>query len=173
LRGQNLLGQGRGDLAEPELRKALAIDPSLPGLHLALGRILMDRGDLDGAEKELRTEVARSPGNAEAAWRLGSVLLTKGQGKEALAELERSDRLKPEMLETLLDLGKAYLMDSQLEPAEKTFRRIIAIDDSNEIAAAAHLQLSQICRRLGKTDEAAQHLRRFRELNPQKGPNPQ
>jgi tetratricopeptide (TPR) repeat protein len=172
LQARSYLGQGRGDLAEPEFRKVLKMRPDFRGIHLALGRILMERGDLDGAEKELRAEAELSPGNAETAWRLGSVLLTKGQSKEALRELERSDRLKPEMLETLFDLGRAYVMESQIEAAEKVFLHMIRIEDASELAAAAHLQLSQICRKLGKTAEAAQHLKRFRELSPQRGPDP-
>jgi tetratricopeptide (TPR) repeat protein len=167
LQARTLLGQGRGALAEPEFRKALNKDPSLPRIHLALGRILLEeRGDLDGAEREFRAEVRLRPGDAEAAWRLGSVLLKKGQGKEALIELQQSDKLKPDMLETLLDLGKAYSAANQLSQAETTYQRIIAIDDKDELAAAAHLQLSQICRKLGKAAEAEQHLKRFRELNP-------
>jgi len=173
LQGQNLLGQGRGDLAEPAFRSALKVQPSQPGIHLALGRILMERGDLDAAEKELRAEAALSPGNAETAWRLGSILLKKGQGKEALSELQRSDRLNPEMLETLFDLGRAYAMENQSEQALKTFAQMIQIEDRSELAAAAHLQLSQICRKLGRNEEAAQHLKRYRELNPKGGAKPQ
>ena len=167
LQAQTWLGQGRGALAEPEFRKALKMNPNLPGIHLALGRILLEeRGDLEGAETEFRAEARLRPGNAEAAWRLGSVLLKKGQGKEALAELQQSDKLKPDMLETLLDLGKAYSAENQLAQAENTYRRMIAIDDQDELAAAAHLQLSLICRKLGRAEEAEQHLKRFRELNP-------
>jgi tetratricopeptide (TPR) repeat protein len=173
LQAQSYLGQGRGDLAEPEFRAVLRTAPGLPGIHLALGRILAERGDLEAAATELRAEVELSPGNAEAAWRLGAVLVKKGQSKEALAELQRSDQLKPDMLETLVELGKAYAMENQLEQAEKTFGRMIEIDDTGDLAATAHWQLSQICRKLGKAAEAAQHLKRFRELNPQKGPAPQ
>lgn len=69
------------------------------------------------------------------------------------------------MLDTLSDLGKAYMMENQIEAAENAFRRIIAINDADEVAATAHLQLSQICRRLGRVGEAEQHLKRFRELS--------
>ncbi len=172
LQARNYLAQGRGDLAEPMLRNVLKIRPDLPGVHLDLGRILQEqRGDLNAAEQEFRAEAQLRPGSAEAAWRLGSVLLKKGQPKEALAELQRSDQLQPNMLDTLLDLGKAYLMENQIESAGKAFQHIIRIDDAGEIAAAAHLQLSQICRRLGRAEEAEQHLKRFRELS--KGPKPQ
>jgi tetratricopeptide (TPR) repeat protein len=139
---------------------------------MALGRILLEaRGDLDGAELEFRAEAKLRPGDAEAAWRLGSVLLKKGRNGDALAELERSDKLKPNMLETLLELGKAYLMENQLERARDVYRHMIEIDDADELAATAHLQLAQIYRKMGNPAEAEQHLRRVRELNSAKNPN--
>ncbi len=166
LQARNFLAQGRGDQAEAMFRQALNVKPDLPGIHMELGKILQEqRGDLNGAEAEFRAEARLRPGSSEAAWRLGSVLLKKGEPREALAELRRSDQLRPDMLDTLLDLGKAYLMENQIEPAEKAFRRILALDDSGEIAGAAHLQLSQICRKLGRAEEAEQHLKRFRELS--------
>jgi Flp pilus assembly protein TadD len=64
----------------------------------------------------------------------------------------------------LLDLGKAYLPQDRVEEAEKTFQRIVAINDSDELAGAAHFQLSQICRKLGSSAEADQQTKRFREL---------
>jgi tetratricopeptide (TPR) repeat protein len=169
MQAQSLLGQGRADLAEPRFRSLLQAQADLPGIHLALAKILTGRGDLEGAEKELRAEAVRTPGNSEAAWRLGAVLLKKGDSKAAVAELERSDKLKPDMLETLNDLGTAYQLEGQLEAAEKTFERMIAIDDASDLAASAHLHLSQICRKLGKNAEAAVHLKRFRELEPRGG----
>lgn len=173
LQARTQLGQGHGELAEPLFRSALRANPDLAGVHLALGRILLEvRGDMDGAEKEFRAEARLRPGSAEAGWRLGSVLLKKGQTKEALAELRESDRLKPDMLDTLLDLGKAYMMEGHLVDAGKAYGRIIEIDDTDELAAAAHLQLSQVYRRLGNAAEAEQHLKRFRELNAAREANP-
>ena len=133
----------------------------------------MGRGDLDAAETELRAEAGLTPGDAETAWRLGSVLLKKGQSKEALSELQRSDRLNPEMIETLFDLGRAYMAENQVEQAQAVFAHMIRIDDTGDLAAAAHLQLSQIARKLGRNEEAAEHLRRYRELSPKPGANPQ
>jgi tetratricopeptide (TPR) repeat protein len=171
-RAQTYMGQQRGDLAEPLFRSALKLNPGLAGAHLALGRIFLEvRGDLDGAEREFRAEVRLRPGDAEATWRHGLVLLKKGQTKEALAELQQSDKLKPNMLETLLELGKAYVMDNQLEQAANVYRHMIEIDDRDELAAAAHLQLSQIYRRMGNAAEADQHLKRVRELNSPTKPN--
>lgn len=69
------------------------------------------------------------------------------------------------MIETLLDLGAAYSLDDQVAQAEKAYGRIIEIDDHDELAAAAHLRLSQIYRKQGRISDAERHLKRFRELN--------
>jgi tetratricopeptide (TPR) repeat protein len=165
LQARNEMAQGPADTTEPLFRNALKLDPRLPGVHLNLGRILQERrGDLDGADREYRAELGLRPGNAEAAWRFGSLLLKKGQGQEALPLLQQSDKLRPGMLDVLLDLGKAYLLQNRVEDAEKAFQRIVAINDSDELAGAAHFQLSQIYRKLGRTAEADKQIKRFREL---------
>jgi tetratricopeptide (TPR) repeat protein len=166
LMAETYAAQQQVEPAGREYRKALEIQPDLRKIHLALGMIQMNAGNLEEAEKEFRAETALSPGDAEAAWRLGSVLLRKGRSAEALAELERSDRLRPQMIETLFDLAKAYNMVNKTSEAEKAWLGLIGIDDSGEVAAAAHFQLAQLYRRQGNTTEAERHSKRFQELQP-------
>ena len=160
--------QRQVDAAEREYRKALELSPDLRGIHLGIGMLKLNAGNLDEAEKEFRAESAISPGDGESAWRRGSILLQKGQTREALAELQRSDRLRPKMIETLFDLGKAHNLENQPAEAEKAWLAVIAIEDTGELAAAAHFQLAQLYRRQGKTAEADRHSRRFQELQPKK-----
>jgi tetratricopeptide (TPR) repeat protein len=169
LMAETYVAQQQVEPAGREYRKALEIQPDLRKIHLALGMIQLNAGNLEEAEKEFRAETALSPGDGEAAWRLGSVLLRKGRSGEALAELERSDHLRPQMIETLFDLAKAYSMMNKTSEAEKAWLAAIAIDDSGEVAAAAHFQLAQLYRRQGKTAEAERHSKRFQEMQP-KGP---
>jgi hypothetical protein len=60
-------------------------------------------------------------------------------------------------------------MVNQTSEAEKAWLAVIAIDDSGEVAAAAHFQLAQFYRRQGNTAEAERHAKRFQEIQP-KGP---
>jgi hypothetical protein len=57
-------------------------------------------------------------------------------------------------LSTSLDLRMAYLMENQIEAANKALRHTISINDTDNIAAAAHLQLSRISGRPGRAEEA-------------------
>ena len=166
LMAETYLAQRQVEAAEREYRKALEIRPSLRGIHLALGTLKMKAGNLDEAEKEFRAETALSPGDGEAAWRLGSVLLQKGRTVDALAELERSDKLRPRMIETLFDLAKAYHLQNKMAEAEKAWLSVIALDDTGELAASSHFQLSQRYRRQGNAADADRHLRRFQQLQP-------
>ena len=166
LMAETFLAQRQIEAAEREYRKALEIRPSLRGIHLALGTLKMKAGNLDEAEKEFRAETALSPGDGEAAWRLGSVLLQQGRTVDALAELERSDKLRPRMIETLFDLAKAYHLQNKMAEAEKAWLSVIALDDTGELAASSHFQLSQRYRRQGNAADADRHLRRFQQLQP-------
>jgi tetratricopeptide (TPR) repeat protein len=64
--------------AETEYRKALAIQPGLPGAHLELGEMYQASQQWQKAEEEYRAEATLKPGSAEAAYRLGNSLLENG-----------------------------------------------------------------------------------------------
>ena len=170
LRAESYLAQQQFANAEREYRKALDLRPDLRGVHLALGLLKLEAGNLDEAETEFRAEVKASPGDGEAAWRLGSVLLEKGRTHEALVELERADKLRPEMVETLYDLGKASALENHPDAAEKAWLEVIRLDAASELAASAHLQLSQLYRKQGKLAEADGHLQRYREMEKSRSP---
>jgi len=157
---------GKKAEAEREYRTALKMNSALRGVHLAIGLLKMDAGDLNSAEAEFRAEAQLRPGDAEAAWRLGSVLLQKGQTRPALAELKRSNSLRPHMIETLFDLGKASGLENETAAAEKAWLEVIDLDDTGEMAASSHFQLSQLFRRQGKAAEANRQYKRFLELQP-------
>lgn len=171
LMAESYLAQQQISNAEREYRQALDLRPDLRGVHLALGLLKLGAGNLDEAEPEFRAEVKLSPGDGEAVWRLGSVLLQKGRTREALAELERADKLRPQMIETLYDLGKASALENHPDAAEKAWLEVIRLDGTSELAASAHLQLSQLYRKQGKLAEADGHLQRYRAMAKGKSPN--
>jgi tetratricopeptide (TPR) repeat protein len=74
------------------------------------------------------------------------------------------------MIETLYDLGKASALENRLDAAEKTWLEVIRLDDTSELAASAHLQLSLLYRKQGKLAEADGHLQRYREMEKNRSP---
>ena len=155
--------------AEAEYQAAVRLRPDLPGLHLAMGEMYLVKPDLEKAESEFRAETKLQPGDAEPAFHLGDVLLKQGKVKEAQEELTVADSLRPDMPETLYSLGKAKSLTEDTSGAEKTWRRVVELDQQSDLAAQAHFGLATLYRKQGKQAEAAREMRDYESLK-QHGP---
>jgi Flp pilus assembly protein TadD len=105
-----------------------------------------------------------APMSATAAYKLGLALLNLGKAAEATKELERAEQLRPGMPETLLALGKALVATGNSSEAEGALRKVVKAEPASTLAEAAHLQLSQLYRKLGRTADAAREIRALQEL---------
>jgi tetratricopeptide (TPR) repeat protein len=150
--------------AEKQYEQALTLRPDTPNLHLELGQVFAMTSRWSQAEEQFRAEAKLQPGNAEAAYRLGDALLQQGKAHEARAELERSDKLQPQMPETLYSLGKAASLEGDASTAEKSWITLLNIEKEGSLAVQAHFGLASLYRKLGKTAEAAEHMREFQRL---------
>ena len=151
-------------LAEKEYRAALKLRSDLPGLHVALGKLLAAAGNWPGAETEFREESKLRPAHAETAWRLGSALLQQGKAAEALKELERADRLEMGMPETLFALGKAASLTGDGTRAEKSWTQVLTIEKESPLAAQTHFELAGLYRKAGKAADAERELAAYRKI---------
>ena len=78
--------------AEAALRKAIALDPSLPEPPYTLAVVLWQTGRAAEALPSFRRSPSRRrPDYAEAHYMLGTVLRQQGQLDEALARVPRGD----------------------------------------------------------------------------------
>ena len=119
----------RLDQARRAVDSALALDPSLPEAHLALGQIYY-WGDLDypKALSEFRTALARDPGNGDLAWARGLVERRLGQWSQAEADLKRAVDLDPRAGVKSLDLFELYLRRRQHDLAERYVDRVLELE---------------------------------------------
>lgn len=166
--GQAMAAGGKAGEAELQFRAALTARPDLRGVHYALGEQYLQAGDYEKAEAEFRAETKLTPGSAAAAYKLGFVLFQRGRTQEAITELSRANRLQPGMPETLLELGKAMNASGDPASAEKYLRQLLEAEQGTKLAEAAHFQLSQAYRKLGRGAEAERQLRLFQELRKKK-----
>jgi Flp pilus assembly protein TadD len=67
LLGEHYLMQGQHAAAQVAFERALAADPTLPGIHLNLAQIYRERKDIKAALEELDRELAIVPDSAVAA----------------------------------------------------------------------------------------------------------
>jgi Tfp pilus assembly protein PilF len=89
-----LLQQNRPDLAEPELRQALAADPDEPFAHSLLANCLCERDELSEATDEAQRAIALAPDAPFGHSALAHVMLRRNyrdEAREAIAEAIRLD----------------------------------------------------------------------------------
>ena len=150
--------------AGKEYATALRLQPSAPGIHLALGLLYAAASDWAQAEEQFRAEANLQPGDAEPAYRLGNALLQLGKIEEARTWLQKADTLLPQMPETLYALGKANSLRGNSALAEKAWTQVIAIEPNSALAAQAYFGLAGLYRKQGKTQAAEREMQLYREL---------
>ena len=143
------------ELAEPELRQALALDPRLPHASFLLGQTALFRGRLDEAVSLFKRELELNPGDAMALYRLGDAYGRQLKWDDALAALQKSVWLNPYFSGPYILLGKAYMKKGDPAAAEGMLRQAIAYDPNNK---AAHYVLGQLLQQSGRAEEARREL---------------
>jgi tetratricopeptide (TPR) repeat protein len=91
-----LYQQSRFELAEPELRQALAADPDDAYAHALLALCLAHREQFDEATQEARQAIHLAPDFAFAHYAMANVLQDRRRYDEAIAAISEALRLEPE-----------------------------------------------------------------------------
>jgi tetratricopeptide (TPR) repeat protein len=137
LRGAVLYGQGKsaeGDAAE---QQALALDPLNPDVHDLIGRRKLRGGDAAGAAEAFQKAIDLEPARLMFYVDLANALLQRPGGtKQAVAALERASARVANARVTKL-LGDAYRADGDLERAQATYEKAIAMEKSYPEARVA------------------------------------
>ena len=106
-----LLEQSRSDLAEKELRLALAEAPNDALVHALLAQCLCERQELLEATDEAQTAVGLDPELADAHHILARILLQRNRPREALAAINEALRLQPHWASHYAALASIYLAE--------------------------------------------------------------
>jgi tetratricopeptide (TPR) repeat protein len=156
--------ESEGDFprAVEQYRKAVEIDPKLPGIHRALAVALLNAGrdesTLQEARKQLEVELAVNPADAHSEYQLGEIYWGKFHREEAMKHFTRAVDLLPNFVDALIALGKSWNSQGQPGKALASLQKAVQIDPENEVA---HYRLAQAYRKLGKNLEAEQELTLF------------
>ena len=152
------------DEAEAEFKRAIALDPRYPWVHYYLGlSYLSQEGRSKSAEAitEFQTELQRDPNHYLSNYLLGLVYLNDRRLEQAVPHLERASRSEPQKPDAPLYLGQALSLLGQEQKAVESLEQAIRLttDPSRNQyqISKAHYMLSQVLRRRGKLEEAAQH----------------
>lgn len=160
---------GRLIQAEREYVESLRLNTNTSNVHLALGDLLAREGKRSGAVAQYRMETQLQPLNAAAFYSLGAMLLQEGQASGAVKELIEADRLRPNTPHILLALGGAALESHDDARAEASWTKLLSIDKKSSLAAKAHLGLSTLYRRAGKSQDAEREKAAYEQLKTEGG----
>jgi tetratricopeptide (TPR) repeat protein len=160
---------GRLREAEVEYAASLRLKPYTSQVHLALGDVFAAEGNLSSAIAQYRMESQLQPASADAFYRLGSVLLQQGHPAGAEEELVHADRLRPDAPPILLTLGRASLAANDVARAEASWTKLLGLDKTSDLAASAHLELSEFYRHAGKSQEADREMAAYEQLKKHAG----
>jgi tetratricopeptide (TPR) repeat protein len=137
--------------AEREYRRALELNPGLPGAHLWYGMFLRDQGRLQEALPELRRASQLEPLSALTSVNLAYGLLAEGNYSAALEQSKRAVDLAPGLATAELILAHAYRGASHIEESEAVVARALQSVAGNPHALS--LLACELVRR-GRRDES-------------------
>ncbi|MBN9615996.1 MAG: hypothetical protein BGO25_18380 [Acidobacteriales bacterium 59-55] len=140
------------------LRKALAIDPKLPGIHYELAEALRISPDLKlrgEAEQQYKLAVAANPRDEKSITRLGDLAVEKDNFDAAVTYYKQALALAPGEADATLGLAHVYIEKDQSASALPLLEPLVASDPTNVLA---HFRLSTAYRKLKRPDDARREL---------------
>jgi cytochrome c-type biogenesis protein CcmH/NrfG len=156
--------QGNTNGAIAHYRKAIALNPHLPGIHFELAELLRTSSDAQvksEAEREYRQAVAENPQDEKALLQLAEFDLQKGDAKTAREEFERAVRLQPEDADAQLGLARMLLDLNDAEAAQKFLETAVRLEPANPVA---HYRLATLYRKQGRLDDAKKEVETYKKL---------
>lgn len=151
--------------AVAQYRKALEIEPRLPGANRALGVALMNSANDEDtrreAERHFEQELAMNPSDALSEYQLGELMWVGNRPSDALTHFRRAIELQPAFPDAMIAAGKALISMDKGSEAVPLLEKAAALDPFNEVA---RYRLAQAFKKTGDSRRAEQELAEFRRL---------
>lgn len=142
-----LFQQSRYDMAETELRQALAQDPDDPYAHALLGLCLSHREAYQEATQETQMAIHKSPDFPFAHYAHAHVLYDRNRFSEALPAVNEAIRLNPESSDQYALLSNIHLQESRWREALQAAEQGLQFDPAHvgctNLRAIAMVKLGQ------------------------------
>jgi len=162
---QNLASKDDFQAAIVQYRRAIALDPQLPGLHYELAQMMLANSTEDAvrseAQQELRRELALNPASAESEYMLGVIAWLQSKPEDSLQHCLDALKLRPDFVDAHVAAGKALRALHRGDEAVAHLEAAVRLDPRNEVA---HYRLAEEYRELGRTDDAARESAIFHQL---------
>ena len=163
---ERLVNIGDAPSAAEHYRKALEIDPRLPGVHFELGQAVLESArsnaaTQDEAEKELKAAVAVDGDSASVECELGAIASLRSDEDQAFAHYSRAFAMNPRSTQAQLGLGQVLMTMEKPQEARKYLEMAVKADPLN---GAAHYRLASTYKLLQMPDAAQKELHLFQEI---------
>jgi tetratricopeptide (TPR) repeat protein len=163
--------QGRWDDAAAEYRKILEINPTLPGIHYRLGRVLLSKPSpppelLQEAKLNFEQELKIDPQNAGAEGVLGELALQANQWPDAIDHFTRATKLDSGFAEAYVGLGSSLIAEKRFPEAVPVLETAVKLQPDNP---TAHYNLAIALSRTGRKEDADREFaihRKMQDANP-------
>ena len=159
--------QGNTDAAITQYRKAIAIDPHLPGIHFELAELLHTSADeavKKDAEQEYRAALKEDPQSEKSILRLAEIDSRKGNIEQSYKGYAKAVELQPADADAKLGLAKTLIEMNQSDKALALLEQTVQLEPTN---ATAHYRLATLYRKIGRVDDAKQEMdlyKKFKEM---------
>jgi tetratricopeptide (TPR) repeat protein len=144
-------------------RKAIAVDPNLPGIHFELAEALHgsdSQADRAEAEHEYTIALEKNPHEVQAAVRLGDMQADRGDIESATKLYERVLSQQPKNADAALGLARVYSEKNENEKALPLLQQVLIEDPTNMLA---HFRLSALYRKMHRPDDAKRELAEYQK----------
>jgi tetratricopeptide (TPR) repeat protein len=144
-------------------RKAIAVDPNLPGIHFELAEALHgsdSQADRAQAEHEYAIAFEKNPHEVQAAVRLADLQADRGDLDSATTLYERALSQRPNNADAALGLARVYSEKNENEKALPLLQQVLVADPANMLA---HFRLSALYRKMHKPDDAKRELAEYQK----------
>jgi tetratricopeptide (TPR) repeat protein len=155
--------QGNINGAIDHYRKAIALNPHLPGVHFELAELLNQSPDQrvkQEAETEYRRALAENDQDEKAELRLGAIEAHRGEAQRAFEHYSRAAALQPSDAEAKLGLANTLIEMKQTEKATTLLEEAIKLEPTN---AVVHYRLATLYRKDGRMDDAKREVELYKE----------
>ena len=146
--------EGNTNGAIGQYRKAIVIDPHLPGVHFELAELLRTSQDpavKKESEQEYRAAVAENPQDVKAICALAEMAEIKGDTQQAFDDYSKAVALQPGGADAKLGLAKVLIEMDQPDKALPLLESSAQLEPTD---ATVHFRLATLYRKLGRMDDA-------------------
>jgi cytochrome c-type biogenesis protein CcmH/NrfG len=154
--------------AAEQLRKAISIDPHLPGAHFELAELLHASDNpavKKEAEQEYRAALAQNPQDEKAMFRLAEIDAANGNTQQAYEKYSKAVELQPADADAKLGLAKALISLNRKDEARKLLEQTVQLEPTN---ATAHYRLGTLYREDGRTEDAKREIELYKKYKDMK-----